>query len=71
MSKRYVATITLYTYGDSDKEALKEAEIICENLRKHYDNLASIEAFHSQPFGTMNSRKIDFKKLNTEDVEYF
>ena len=71
MEKRYVATITIYTYGETPEEALKQAEIQCGILKNHSDNHARIEKFHYQPFGTLILEELDIYKLNNEDVEVF
>lgn len=68
---RHVATVTFYTYGDTPEEAFIGADIICSNLRRHYDNDAVVEKFHKQPFGTMISEEIDFKKLELDYKTYF
>ena len=68
---RYVATITVYTYGDSPEEALKDAEMQCALLNRQYDNNASVDKLHLQPFGTTISDEIDINKISTEDVEVF
>lgn len=66
---RYVATVTFYTYGNTDEEAFHEAQMICNNLKRTHDNRALVEQFHKQPFGTLDSTEININTLNLEDYE--
>lgn len=63
LGTRHVATITVYTYGDDPKKALEEAENICDEINHKYDSQAKVEQLHEQPFGTLESKKIDIQKL--------
>lgn len=66
--KRYVATIEIYVYSKSDLSGCVEADEICKELRNKYDNHAAVVDFVEQPFGKIESRKIDFKKIRKADA---
>lgn len=61
--KRFIATITVYVYGD-EKEAFKRAQRICEELNEKFgDTSADVEHFHENDYGQLASREIDIETL--------
>jgi hypothetical protein len=54
--KRYVIQSEMYVYAENDKKAIKSAEKILEKID------STITIVCEQPFGTLESRKVDFKK---------
>lgn len=62
--KRYVATLTIYVYGDTDQDALNKSQNICEGLKDKYDNHADTEQLHLQPHARLGGTKIDLSELN-------
>lgn len=56
--KRYVATIDLYVYAESDEQAKAKADKIAMTLYIDDDCKASVTEIGEQPFGTMEYRKI-------------
>lgn len=49
--KRYVASIEVYVYGASKKEAEEEAEDICDLIGKKYDNDPRVKEVVERNFG--------------------
>ena len=65
-TKRYIATVTFYCYGENEKEAFKDAEKTVEKIRSKEDNEAEIEQFHFHDFGSMKPVALDIVKLKSE-----
>jgi uncharacterized membrane-anchored protein len=59
--KRYTGTIDFYLLADSDEDAKRILNKICEKLRSEQDNQANPLELHETPFGTLNARKIELK----------
>ncbi len=55
---RAVATITVYVYGDSEKELIEQAKKLANELKNKYDNQAEVEKLERQEFGTLNTKEI-------------
>ena len=55
--KRYAATIDLYIYANSDKEAREKAQKMAELLRKEDDNHASVISVERAEFGEVKFKK--------------
>lgn len=62
--KRYIATISYYIYAEDDADAIRQAQIECDNLNKIEDCNTSIDSIYEQPFGTIGNRKVE---LHSED----
>lgn len=56
--ERFVATITVYCYGNKET-AYNEAQGMVRELNKKHDCCANIEQMHRQPFGSFGSEKIE------------
>lgn len=56
--KRYVATIDMYVYAESDEQAKAKADKIAMTLYNDDDCKAAVTEIGEQPFGTMEYRKI-------------
>lgn len=65
-TKRYIATVTFYCYGEDDEKAFAEAEKIVEKIKAKEDNEAEIEQFHFHDFGSMKPVALDIVKLKSE-----
>lgn len=64
-TKRVVATISVYTYGELDQHCFDEAKQMCKMLNEEYDCHATVDELVEVPKGTIGeSRKIDKSKLN-------
>lgn len=61
--KRYITTISFYTYAETDQEAFDESQKVCDEMKAKLDNRASVDSLHSQPFGTLKSTEINIEKL--------
>lgn len=55
---RAVATITVYVYGDTEKELIEQAKKLADELKNKYDNQAEVEKLERQEFGTLNTKEI-------------
>tara|TARA_B110000914_G_C15489062_1_gene459609 strand:- start:1337 stop:1576 length:240 start_codon:yes stop_codon:yes gene_type:complete len=66
--KRYVVTVDMYVYADSDYLARKRSHDITDSLKEKYDNRASIIEIGEQPHASMNYRRLeDFSKPVTKE----
>ena len=50
--KRYVTTIDLYTFADTDEQAIQLSDRLAKLLRNQEDNHASVVRVHQQDFGS-------------------
>ena len=58
--KRYVVTMDMYVYGDSDYMARKNAHKMKERINEYYpDSQTQVNEICEQPFATLGSRKLD------------
>jgi len=57
--KRYVLTVDLYIYEDSDEKAMETANVYIEKLQETEDNQASIVSLNEQTWGELSNRKIE------------
>jgi hypothetical protein len=62
-TKRYIATVTFYCYGEDAKEAFESAEKTVNEIKSKEDNEAEIELFHFHDFGSTRMIRIDLCKL--------
>jgi len=58
---RAVATITVYVYGDTEKELIEQSEKIAQELKEKYDNQAVVEKLERLDFGMFKNKKINLK----------
>lgn len=59
MKNRYVQTLDLYIYADSDEDAKKEAERLCAELNDKYDCHAETIRIYQKNYGDIGeARKI-------------
>lgn len=56
--KRYVLTVDLYIYEDSDEKAKETANGYIDKLKEIEDNQASCISLSEQPWGELTNRKI-------------
>lgn len=70
--KRYIQTISFYTFGNTPEEAFEEAQAQCNRMNKEDDGKrASIDEMCSQEFGQLGSGKVDLEALkNAYDQKY-
>lgn len=61
--KRHIATITIYSYGETSEEAFQEAQSICDEINKKHDSDASIESFEKHEFGKLRGFPMDISKF--------
>ena len=67
---RYVVTMDMYVYGQDDYTARVEAHKLADELKRKYDNQASVLDIVEQPFGRMGNRKLkDISKPIRRDKE--
>ena len=52
--KRFVVTLELYVYADSEGEAIEQGKVIAKELDTEHDNKAECSSAQSAPFGTLN-----------------
>lgn len=61
---RAVATITVYVYGDNDRELLEQAQRIERLINQDSPSAdANTESFHLAEFGSMDRPEIDMSGL--------
>ena len=58
MTDRYRVELSLNIWCDSDDEAKKVAEDICNDQKKKFDNRCQIINLYDSPFGRIKERKI-------------
>lgn len=56
--KRYVAVVDFYVWAQSDEDALRQAEDICNMIKEKDDNGASIIEMAENKPGINNNREI-------------
>lgn len=61
-SERYVVQVGFYLYAKSDKKAVKLALWIVRKLCKRFDNQARVIGVWSQPFGSLESREVEYEE---------
>ena len=67
---RYVVTMDMYVYGQDDYTARVESHKLADELKRKYDNQASVLDIVEQPFGRMGNRKLkDISKPIRRDKE--
>lgn len=70
--KRYVTTISFYTYADDNQDAFDQSQKVCDEMKGKLDNQASVDSLHSQPFATLGSEEINISDLKyNEPVNEF
>ena len=57
---RYRVELSLNIYCDSDKEAIKIAENICNEQNKRFDNRCQVINLYESPFARFKERLIKF-----------
>jgi len=57
MTKRGIATITIYVYGDTDQDKFNDGQEIVKHINDKFDCRATIEQLHNAPFGEIGSAK--------------
>lgn len=60
--KRYIATFTMYIHAKDDEKATKKAVKIAKKIEKKFEGCFDLEELNEQPFGSMDSRKVNFIK---------
>lgn len=61
--KRGVATITVYVYGETDEDLIKQGKEIAEGINLIYDGRAEMETLHQATSGKIGRQEqIKFKK---------
>lgn len=58
--KRFVLTVDLYIYADSEEEAKKTAKVCIDKLKETDDNKASIISLYEQNWGTLTNRELHY-----------
>ncbi|MDG1950927.1 MAG: hypothetical protein P8J32_09010 [bacterium] len=58
---RYILTMDMYIYAESDEDAIRKSQEIVEKEKDQYDNQAQVLTVHKAPFGTMQAKTI-YKK---------
>ena len=56
--KRYVLTLDLYIYADSDEDVKELAEQFAKDLDQLHDNKCNVVEIHENEFGTIGNRKV-------------
>lgn len=64
--KRFVTTITVYTYGEHVGEAFDESQKMCDQLNKKHDCRADVEAMSESNHGQMSPTPIDIRILKSK-----
>lgn len=57
LGKKHVVTVTFYAYG-TQKEVMKEANKICDEINKKHDNRATVEKLHQKVIGCYKYKQI-------------
>lgn len=68
-TKRALATITFYVYGESkedfEKQQYIEAKNVCDLLNDRYDCRAKLQSLHKSEFGVID----DLEEINIENFK--
>jgi len=56
--QRYIPTIQLAIYADSDEQAKEKANNLIKHLQSLSDNDAEMIELHEMPYGSMKGREI-------------
>lgn len=67
--KRYITTITLNVWAESEEEAVKSANLLCKRLHNKTGNNAEIEDIQEFRLNGWGNRKIDFHRIHKENKE--
>lgn len=62
-NRRFITTLTFYSYGKTPQEAFNEAKKIADRINGEHDNQAEIEQFHENNYGKLITEKMDVQKL--------
>ena len=59
--KRYVVTVSLYMWAESDDEVNKQAEVLAKSINDKHDARCSVDEIVEQPQGTIGNREVKVK----------
>ena len=62
-TKRYLVTISLYMYANTDNELVNSAEQLAQQLRDKDDNRADVESIHQVPFASIGQPRLITTKI--------
>lgn len=59
MENRYRVELSLNIWCESDEDAKKIAQNICDEQKKRFDNRCQVVSLQESPFGSLQERQLD------------
>ena len=69
MKDRYRVELSLNIWSDSDTEAVKVAQDICDEQKQKFDNRCEIIKVCSSPFGRIEGEDIELAKMSDKQPD--